>query len=287
MLPYPFVYHRPETLEAAFELFDRFEDDAAFYAGGTELLLALKARVLRYGNLIDLKRIPGLSGVRIAGDHVVIGALSSHHQLSIDPILRQRLPAYATLSDNIANIRVRVAGTLGGNLCFAEPHADPPAMLAAMGASVILRSGDAEREVGVGDFIESEFTTVKTDREILTGIRIPLPPAGARFVFKSFGHLERPAVSIAAGFIPSAGGGRFRLWAGAIADRPLHLDEMEQALNEAGPAAFEDVLETMATNVAGELPASSDLHGSADYKQSLARTFICRCVRELMAEAAA
>lgn len=287
MLPYPFDYHRPETLEAAFDLFDRFEDDAAFYAGGTELLLALKARVLRYGNLIDLKRIPGLSGVRIANDHVVIGALSSHHQLSIDPILRQRLPAYAMLSDNIANIRVRVAGTLGGNLCFAEPHADPPAMLAAMGASVILRSGDAEREVGVGDFIESEFTTVRTDREIMTGIRIPLPPAGARFVFKSFGHLERPAVSIAAGFVPSAGGGRFRLWAGAIADRPLHLAEMEQALNQAGPTAFEDVLEKTATEVADGLPASSDLHGGADYKQSLARTFICRCVRELMAEDAA
>lgn len=283
MLPHPFAYHRPETLDAAFDLFDRFEGDAAFYAGGTELLLALKARVLRYDHLIDLKRIPGLSEVRLEDGQIVIGALSSHHRLSLDPIVRQHIPAYAALSDNVANIRVRVSGTIGGNLCFAEPHADPPALLAAMGATLVLRSGEATREVGAGEFIESEFTTVRTDREILTQIRVPRPPADARFSFKSFGHLERPAVSVAAGYLPSEQGARFRLWVGAIGDRPLHLAEIEQALNEAGPAAIEDVLDSSVARVAEALPALSDLHGGADYKRSLARTFIGRCVREVVA----
>jgi carbon-monoxide dehydrogenase medium subunit len=282
MLPHPFSYHRPESLDEAFELFDRYDDEATFYAGGTELLLALKARVLRYGHLIDLKRIPGLSGVREERGHVVIGALSSHHRLSTDPVVRQYLPAYAALSDNVANIRVRVSGTIGGNLCFAEPHADPPALLAAMGASVVLQSGEECRQVAVGEFIESEFTTARADREIMTEIRVPRPPADAKFVFKSFGHLERPAVSVAAGYCPSERGARFRLWVGAIAERPLRLVEVEQALDEAGPAELEGVLETAAARAAEELPALSDLHGGADYKRALAQTFICRAVRELI-----
>lgn len=282
MLPHPFSYHRPDSLNKAFDLFDRCDDDAAFYAGGTELLLALKARVLRYGHLIDLKRIPGLSGVREEDGFVVIGALSSHHLLSTDPIIRRNMPAYAMLSDNVANIRVRVAGTIGGNLCFAEPHADPPALLAAMSATVVLRSGEAYREVEVGDFIESEFATVRTEREIMTEIRVPRPPADARFVFKSFSHLERPSVSIAAGYCPSRHGQRFRLWAGAIAERPMRLSELERALDEAGPDAVEDVLVAAASRAAEELPALSDLHGGADYKRALAQTFICRAVRELV-----
>jgi len=282
VLPHPFAYHRPETIEDALELFERFDGDAAFYAGGTELLLALKARVLRYDHLIDLKRIPGLSGVQADGNMVVIGALSTHHQLSRDPIILQYLPAYAALSDNVANIRVRSAGTLGGNLCFAEPHADPPALLAALGAVMVLRSTDGERTVSAGDFIESEFTTVKRESEILTHIRVPKPAAGSRFAFKSFGHLERPAVGVAAGFVPGEGGGSFRLWVGAIAERPQHLEELEQMLGEAGPDALEDVLSQEVERIAGDLPAISDLHGAADYKRSLAATYIRRCVREVV-----
>jgi len=280
VLPHPFAYHRPETIAEALELFERFDGDAAFYAGGTELLLALKARVLRYDHLIDLKRIPGLSGVREDGGIIVIGALSTHHQLSCDPLICDYLPAYAALSGDVANIRVRSAGTLGGNLCFAEPHADPPALLAAMGAEIVLQGTDGERTVSAGDFIESEFTTAKAENEILTEIRVPKPAAGARFAFRSFGHLERPAVSVATGFVP--GEGRFRLWVGAIADRPQHLAELEEMLNEAGPGAVDDVLSREVERIAGDLPAITDLHGSADYKRSLAATHIRRCVREVV-----
>src|SRR5690606_18830181 len=150
-------YHRPRALEGVFELLDRYGDDAALYAGGTELLLALKARVLRYEHLIGLNSITELKGVRVEGGEIVIGAMSTHYSLANDTILRGALPAYAALSDNIANIRVRVAGTIGGNLCFAEPHADPPALLAALGATLTLRGVGGERSAPMAEFIEGEF----------------------------------------------------------------------------------------------------------------------------------
>jgi carbon-monoxide dehydrogenase medium subunit len=278
MLLSPFQYHRPHDLAAAHDLVARYRDDAAVYAGGTELLLALKARVLRYAHLIDLKQIPELNGIRHDAGEIVIGALVSHFRLATDPLIARVLPAYAALSDGIANIRVRVAGTLGGNLCFAEPHADPPALLAALGASVTLVSAEGSRSVPVADFIEAEFTTVRRDDELLTAIRIPVPAAGEQFCYKSFGHLERPAVGIAAGCILRDGGFSYRVWAGAIADRPMHLSGLEAALDGIAPANLMDALPKASADAAALLPARDDLHGSADYKQHLAAVFMRRTV---------
>src|SRR3954470_22630168 len=106
MLPHRFQYHRARQLDEALDLIDRYGEDAALYAGGTELLLALKARVLRYEHLVDIKPLP-LRGVRVSANEVVIGALSTHHSLATDPLVSRHLPAYAKLSNEIANIRVR------------------------------------------------------------------------------------------------------------------------------------------------------------------------------------
>ena len=281
MLPHRFQYHRPLQLDATFELLDRHGEDASLYAGGTELLLALKARVLRYEHLIDLKRLPGLSGVHAGDGEIVIGALSSHHQLAADPVLRQLVPAYTELSNNIANIRVRVSGTIGGNLCFAEPHADPPALLAALGARVMLRSAGGERSVPMADFIEGEFTTVRRADEIMTGVRIPIPGAGARFAYRSFGHLERPAVGIAFGYVPGAGKAAYRVWAGAIADKPMRLRSVEDALDGVPLGSLADVLPEAARRAAERLPAQDDLGGGADYKRHLAAVMLRRAAEQV------
>src|SRR3954469_8342989 len=115
MLLPPFQHHRPTELAAAHDLLARFGEEAAAYAGGTEILLAMKARVLRYAHLVDLKHIVALEGIRQDGGEIVIGALTSHFRVASHPLIRRLVPAYASLSDGIANIRVRVAGTIGGN----------------------------------------------------------------------------------------------------------------------------------------------------------------------------
>jgi len=276
----PFQLHRPTELHAALALRAQFGDDSAYYAGGTELLLALKARVLRYEHLIDLKRIVGFDRLARDGNDLVIGPLVTHLRLATDPLIRESLPAYARLSDNVGNIRVRASGTLAGNLCFSEPHADPPALLCLLGASVTLHGPSGERSVPMAEFILGPFTTARADDEILTAIRVPLPTAGEQFCYRSFGHLEYPAVGVAAAYQSQAGAPRYRVWIGCIGGNPIHAEPVEAALAGVPPQALSDVLPQAAEAMAAELPASDDIYGSADYKRHLAAVFIRRAVRE-------
>lgn len=281
MLLSRFKYHRPVELQACHDLMACHGDDAAIYAGGTEILLAMKARVLRYEHLIDLKHIESLRQLRRDGDVLVVGSLVTHQLLATDSQVRELIPSYAALSNNIANIRVRVAGTLAGNLCFAEPHADPPALLAALGASVTLASPEGERSVPVGEFIEGEFTTVRQDNEVLTEIRIPIAGPDERFCYKNFGHLERPAVGVAAGCSLRNGVSSYTVWLGSIGDHPLHLEELEDAIAGVPPHELMDVLPHAIEKAASELPAHDDLHGGADYKRHLAAALIRRALLQV------
>lgn len=281
----PFQLHRPHTLDEALALLEAHGDDASAIAGGTELLVALKARVLHYDHLVDLKKVPGLRGVRVnAEGAIAIGALSTHNDLANDPILLQHLPAYARLSDHIANIRVRCAGTLGGNLCFAEPHADPPALLCALGADVVLERAGATRRVKMEDFITGDFTTEREDGEVLTRIEVPKPVDGASYAYAKFGHLERPAVSVAAGCRPTAAGLAFDIWVGAVAGRPVRLASVESAIAGAPPAQAAGLARRAAEEAVGELDAQDDLHGSADYKRHLAAVLAGRMVEQALSQ---
>jgi carbon-monoxide dehydrogenase medium subunit len=154
-----FLLHRPESLAEAFELRRRHGEEAAYYAGGTELLLAMKLGLARFAHLIDLKRIPDLHGVEVAGGVLRIGAAATHHQLERDPLLRSHFPTLADLEGSLANIRVRVAGTLAGNLAFADPRADPPALLVALGARLRLASPDGEATCLLSEFFRGPLDT--------------------------------------------------------------------------------------------------------------------------------
>lgn len=283
MLPRRFALHRPGTLAEAFDLMARHGEDAAVYAGGTELMIALKARVLQYGHLIDLKGLAALKEIRRDGDMLVIGALASHHAIATHSLVRQIAPSYAALSNNIANIRVRCAGTLGGNLCFAEPHADPPALLAALGARVRLEGPGGMRELAVADFTLGAFETARTPDEILTAIVVPAQPV--RAAYRRFGHLERPAVGAAV--VVQAESRRCasaQLWLGALGGAPIRLasadaltglplDELAEALPAAAAAEIEAV------------PAMDDLHGGADYKRHLALVLLRRALADALSDA--
>src|SRR5689334_13321499 len=129
----------------------RFGGDAAIYAGGTELLLAMKLGVARYAHLIDVKHIPALRGVGLEKNVVRIGATVTHWDLERDATIAKALPAFAALERNVANVRVRAAGTLAGNLAFAEPHADPPSLLMAFGARVIAEGAEGHRAIPIDE----------------------------------------------------------------------------------------------------------------------------------------
>ncbi|KAI3601372.1 hypothetical protein D8I24_3970 (plasmid) [Cupriavidus necator H850] len=286
MRPSRFALHRPESLAEALALKAEFGDTATFHAGGTELLVALKARVLKYDHVIDIKQVEELRGIRLLDEGTLsIGSLSTHHVIANDPLVRQLFPGYADLSEHVANIRVRVAGTLGGVLCFAEPHADAPTMLCALDARIALASATARRNIPSREFHVGEFATAREDDEVLVSIDLPRRLPGDRSAYRAFGHTERPAVGVAAVWSPQ-GPQRLRLWTGAIVPVPVPMPKAETTAQSLPPdASLEEVwraLEPVIAAEAEEIDAHDDLHGAADYKKHLVGVLARRALEECL-----
>jgi carbon-monoxide dehydrogenase medium subunit len=280
MLPRRFSLHRPVHIKDAVGLLAEYGDDASPYAGGTELLIAMKARVLSYAHIVDLKGIAELRGVSARSDGgLIIGALSTHHELANHPLVLEKMPAYAALSANVANIRVRITGTLGGNLCFAEPHADPPAMLCALNAELVLAGPAGERRMLLADFVLGELSTARAADEVLVRIEVPGLPAGAHAAYRAFGHLERPAVGVAAVAVPLGKGYDWRLRVGSICGRPVALAELENAMRGLPAADALAALAKGAEQAAAAVEADDDIRGSAEYKRHLVGVLARRAAR--------
>ena len=147
----------------------RFGPDAAIYAGGTELLIVMKERLAHFPHLIDIKRIPGLNEIAFDAERreLSIGAVATHRDLERSPVVRERFPALGELEAAVANIRVRNAGTIGGNLCFAEPHSDPATLLTALDAQLTLTSASGTRQLPMASFITGLMETARRHEEIL------------------------------------------------------------------------------------------------------------------------
>ncbi|RYZ00552.1 MAG: carbon monoxide dehydrogenase [Comamonadaceae bacterium] len=277
-----FSLHRPTSLAQALALKAEHGDAAAFHAGGTELLVALKAHVLRYAHVIDIKQVAELRGIRLRSDGTLsIGALCTHHMIANDPLVREVVPGYADLSAQVANIRVRVAGTLGGVLCFAEPHADAPTMLCALDAWVVLAGPKGERDVPSRDFHLGEFATAREDDEMLVSIEVAPQSPGTRSAYRCFGHTERPAVGVAAVW-STDNTQRLSLWAGALSPAPVRLAEAEEAAAGLSPdlpagEVWNRLRHAVAADAA-RIETHDDLHGGADYKRHLVSTLAQRAL---------
>ena len=192
-----FRLEEPESVREVSELLGRFGESAKVYAGGTELLLAMKEGLVQYERLINVKNVKGLNEVAPDNGTIRIGALCTHHQLETSPVVKQKLAALARLEQNVANVRVRQVGTLGGNLCFAEPHADPGVLLLALGANLVAERTSSKREISAEAFFVDAYETCLEADEVLTEIRVPVPEGKSGVAYLKFGYLERPSVGVA------------------------------------------------------------------------------------------
>jgi carbon-monoxide dehydrogenase medium subunit len=276
LLPNDFELHRPHTVAAAARLRVELGESAALYAGGTELVLAMKLGVLAYDHLIDVKRIEALHGISREDGTLRIGAAVTHRAIETDP----RVPvALAELTRNVANVRVRAAGTLAGNLAFAEPHADPPALLIALGARVRLASPDAQRELTLEEFIAGPYETELGADELIEAVLVPVHD-DVRAAYRKFQVLERPAVGVAA--VGRIEHGVFAeaptVVVGAVDERPVRVPSDELA-----GAACDDpgALEALAAAARAAVDPVDDLSGSAEYKRHLTGVLAQRTVRAL------
>ncbi|MGH2986049.1 MAG: FAD binding domain-containing protein, partial [Solirubrobacterales bacterium] len=165
----PFERHRPASVEEATELFERHGDDAVAYVGGTELFLLFKFGFAEYAHVIDLKAIEELRGIERSDGQLRIGAAETHRAIERHPTVRAEWPALAAMERGVGNLRVRTMGSIGGNLCFADPHSDPATFLLATKGLVEARRGGGEaRRISLGEFVRGPFDTALEQGEVLT-----------------------------------------------------------------------------------------------------------------------
>ena len=177
-----FELHRPTTIADAAALLAA-RPEAALYAGGTELLLLMKAGLMRPADVIDLKRIPGLDGLAEAAGALTIGATVTHRTLERDPVVRAGWPLVAAVAAHVANVRVRNVGTVGGNLAFADPHSDLATLFLLFDATVELASATGVRALPLAELIRGPYETARRLDEVLTGVRLRAWPARTVGVF--------------------------------------------------------------------------------------------------------
>jgi aerobic carbon-monoxide dehydrogenase medium subunit len=260
-----FQLHRPATADEAVELRTQLGDTAALYAGGTELLLAMKMGVLDYEHLIDVKRIAGLRGIDVRDHALWIGAATTHREIETSSVVRKHVPALATLARHVANVRVRAAGTLAGNLAFGEPHADPAALLTALDAIVELVGSDGRRSLRVEDFILGAYETALGEDELVEAVLVPLPAAETRATYAKFQVLERPTVGVAG---VARNGDAPVVVVGAVDERPIRVEASGEI--EDYVAAAQNAVDPV-----------DDLSGSAEYKRHLTGVMVRRVLEEL------
>jgi carbon-monoxide dehydrogenase medium subunit len=272
----PFDLHRASSTAEARELLIRYGEDAAVMCGGTELLLLLKLGFSSYGHLVDIKGIEELGGVRAENGTLVIGSTVTHREIERSPLVLERLPALAAMERRVANIRVRNVGTLGGNLCFSDPHSDPATFLLALDAEV---EYDAGRKP-LSEFLIGPYETALEHGQLLRSVRIPIPPDGTGIAHRKLAFHERPAATVAC-TVRAAGGTvvEARIAVGSVGARPLRAFAAE-AMLAGKPVGDPTVLAEAAALAAAASEATEDANGSAEYKTELVRVLVERCFRD-------
>ncbi len=285
-----FALARPDTLQDAFEAFDAAGGDAAWFAGGTELLQVMKMGFAQFDTLIDLKRIPDLHGIAADADGwLVIGAATTHREIERSPLVAQRAAGLAALASRVANVRVRNTGTLGGNLAFAEPHSDPATFLLACGATIRLAGPRGTRELPIGEFVLGPLFTAREPDEIVVSVRIPPAASGEGRGYDKIAFFERPAASVAARLIVEGGAVTAATVAvGSLTEVPTLVPAAAERL--VGAAAEEGSITaslTAAAETFETLEIVPDLNGSVDYKRHLATLLLGNATRAALREALA
>ncbi len=267
----------------------QYGEDAGIYAGGTELLLAMKHQALNYRHLIDLKVVPGLSSIEVRNGSLEIGATSTHQSIERSSIVRQNQPVLAEMESQVANVRVRSTGTLGGNLCFAEPHSDPATLLLVLGGTVKIESAEGSREIPMGELIGGAYASNLQPGEILTKIKVPCAKPTHRAGYLKFQIHERPTLGLGLWLDTPDEGRTFtaaRVAVGCVCPFPTRGLDAEKHLT-GSRTDIEKRLPQAADAIAGAADLMDDHEGSAEYKRHLIEVFLRRVFRKALGEPAA
>jgi carbon-monoxide dehydrogenase medium subunit len=279
VIPAAFDYVRPESLADAVSAIGAAGEDGKVLAGGQSLLPVLRLRLAYPSMLVDLGRVAELRGVRDDGDAIVIGAMTTHHEVIQDALVAEHAPLIAQTTKTVGDPQVRYRGTFGGSLSHADPAGDLGAVTLALNCEFVATGPSGERRIAAADFFQDYLTTALQPDELLTAVRVPKLGAGWSSHYEKFNRVAQAwsIVGVAAlvhrenGSITEA-----RVGLTNMGSTPLRASAVEQAL--AGADASADGIGAAAEHAAEGTSAPSDLSGQADYREHLARVLTKRAV---------
>jgi carbon-monoxide dehydrogenase medium subunit len=285
MYPAQFEYHTPGSLKDAIALLGQHKDDAKLLAGGHSLIPAMKLRLAQPKHLVDLRKVPGLTGVREEGGVLVIGALATHFAVESSPVVKSKCPVLAATAGQIGDPMVRNLGTIGGSLAHADPAADYPAAIIACGAEMVAEGPKGRRTIKADDFFKGLLTTALAVDEILVEVRVPVcgPNVGANY--QKFPHpASRFAVAGVAAVLTIQGGRVQKAGVGVTGagSKAVRAKGVEAALTGQAPDAA--TIRAAADKAADGVDVQADLQGGEDYKRHLVRVMARRAIEAAVAQ---
>jgi carbon-monoxide dehydrogenase medium subunit len=282
MIPASFDYLAPKSLDEALSALGARGEDAKLIAGGHSLLPLMKLRLANPKVLIDIGRIRGLNEIRAAKDQLVVGALATHFQIESSALLQKNCPLLPQTARTIGDVQVRNRGTIGGSVVHADPAADWPAAMLALGGRLKLRGRTGERMIDAEKFFLGPMTTAIEASEILTEIHLPMAPRRSGY---SYGKMAQQAsgfaiVGVAISLCLDAKGRCEDVGIGitGLSDTPFRARKAEARLR--GNKITTKLADACAAEVAAGIDPLDDLHAAADYRAHLARVYTARAIQE-------
>ena len=279
-----FEYRAPRGLDEALAVLREHGEDARVVAGGTALVTMMRQHLVRPGCLVSLRDVQGLNRIEATNGALRLGALVTHREAEVSPLVRERLPVLAETFRRVATVRIRHMATIGGALAHADPNQDPPVTLLALGASVEIRGARGHRELPLGEFFRDYYETALEPGELVTAVTVPLLPVASGATFLKF--LPRTAddyatVAVAAIVTLEPDGERCRearIALGSVGVTPLRAREAEALL--AGERLSESLLRAAGEAVKGRVDPLSDHRGSAAYKREMTEVMVGRALTQ-------
>ena len=283
MYPAQFDYHSPASVQEAISLLGRLKDDAKVLAGGHSLLPMMKLRLAQPKHLIDLRKVPGLSGIKEDGGAIAIGALTTHYAVESSSLLKQKCPLLSEAAGTIGDPQVRNMGTIGGSLAHADPAADYPAAVIALGAELVAEGPKGKRTIKVDDFFKGLLTTALQPQEILVEIRIPSWPAGTGMAYMKFPHPASRFAVVGVAAVVTADGKKVGVGITGAGTKAVRAKGVEAAL--AGKTLDAATIKAAAEKAADGVDVQADLQGSVEYKTHLLKVYCRRALEAALSRA--
>jgi aerobic carbon-monoxide dehydrogenase medium subunit len=288
MFPAKFGYIAAHSVEEAVQLLSKHGEEGKLLAGGHSLIPAMKLRLVSPRYLIDLGPIPGLRGVRVDGNTLAIGALTVHAEILSSELVRKHLPGLVDAASVIGDVQVRNRGTIGGSVAHADPAADFPVILRALNASFVLHSSTGNRTVAADEFFLDFFTTALAPNEMLTEVRVPLPPSGVGTAYAKLAHPASGYVVVSAGALitrqQSGSCASARVAMGGLGSVPIRAVATEIELQ--GKALTSHVVAAAVAKAADQTDPDGDSYASGDYKRHMATVLARRAIESAAQRAA-